>query len=288
LKALAQYVSPAVARELSLDRTRLRLGSERREMTVLFTDIAGFTDLSEGLPPDRLGDLLNFYLGKMSDVVLNLDGTLDKYIGDAIMAFWNAPLSQPDHALRACQVAMAMRELEKEIAPELARRGGAGMYTRIGVHTGPMAVGNLGSVDKFNYSVIGDAVNVGSRLEGANKLYGTRILLSEATHAHLADHVLARKIDVLRLKGKLEPITVYEPIARRSGATPLQVEQALLYEEALASLRAMQWDIAEQQFNNLLAKWPEDPPSKAMLKRIAAFREMGLTDWDGVYVAVEK
>jgi adenylate cyclase len=288
LRALSQYVSPAVATELSRNPSLLRLGNERREMTVLFSDIAGFTNLSEDLSPDRLGDLLNFYLGRMSEIVLKQDGTLDKYIGDSIMAFWNAPLTQPDHARRACQVAMAMRQCEDEIAAEIAGRGGGGMHTRIGVHTGPMAVGNLGSLEKFNYSVIGDAVNVGSRLEGANKLYGTRILLSDATVACVADHVLVRKIDVLRLRGRLAPVSVYEPLAEHGRATPGQIELVSRYEAASSHCRAMRWDLAEEQFNSLLAKYPDDPPAKVMLKRIAAFRKMRLTEWDGVFVDGEK
>ncbi|HEY8750766.1 MAG TPA: adenylate/guanylate cyclase domain-containing protein, partial [Tepidisphaeraceae bacterium] len=176
VKALSQYVSPQVAAQIDRDPSALTLSGERREMTVMFTDIQGFTDLSERLEDHKLTELLNYYLDEMSALVFANDGTVDKYIGDAIMSFWNAPITQPDHALRACRAALAMEQREREIQPRLEEMGAKGLLTRIGINTGPMVFGNMGSSQKFNYSVIGDAVNLGSRLEGANKFYGSRIL----------------------------------------------------------------------------------------------------------------
>ena len=182
LKALTQYLSPEVAAEIERNPSALKLGGQRRDMTVMFTDIQGFTDLSESMDSEKLSDMLNFYLGEMSALVLANNGTLDKYIGDAIMSFWNAPVLQPDHAKLACKAALAMHDREAEIRPQACRNGApAGMLTRIGINTGPMIFGNMGSPVKFNYSVLGDSVNLGSRLEGANKLYGSRILIAEST-----------------------------------------------------------------------------------------------------------
>ena len=152
LKALSQYLSPDVAAEISRNPDSLKLGGDRREMTVLFSDIQGFTDLSESMPSEKLSTVLNYYLGEMSGVILKEDGTLDKYIGDAIMSFWNAPLLQSTHAALACRAALAMRDREKEIQPELAALGAKGLLTRIGINSGPMVVGNMGSAQKFNSS----------------------------------------------------------------------------------------------------------------------------------------
>ncbi|HXE52503.1 MAG TPA: adenylate/guanylate cyclase domain-containing protein, partial [Tepidisphaeraceae bacterium] len=165
LKALSQYVSPAVAAEIDRDPSALKLGGERREMTVMFTDIQGFTDLSERLDEHKLTELLNFYLDEMSSLILANDGTLDKYIGDAIMSFWNAPIRQEEHAILACRAALALERREREIQPQLQQLGAIGLLTRIGINTGPMVFGNMGSRQKFNYSVLGDAVNLASRLE---------------------------------------------------------------------------------------------------------------------------
>jgi class 3 adenylate cyclase len=181
VKVFSQYVSPQMAAEIERDPARIRLSGDRQVMTVMFTDIAGFTTLSERLPDEVLTETLNFYFDQMSPLVFAEDGYLDKYIGDAIMGFWNAPLPQPDHAHRACRAALAMERRERAIQPEMVRRGVDECLTRIGINTGPMVVGDMGSRDRFNYTVLGDSVNLGARLEGANKFYGSRILMSQAT-----------------------------------------------------------------------------------------------------------
>jgi adenylate cyclase len=288
IRALSQYVSPHVADELSRNRSLLKIGSERREMTVMFTDIAGFTDLSEHLEPEQLGELLNYYLDEMSSVVLSVDGTLDKYVGDAIVTFWNAPLTQVDHASRACKAALAMRQREQDISETLNSMGGRGMYTRIGINSGTMAVGNMGSRRKFNYSVLGDAVNLGSRLESANKMYGTRILMSQSTADLVRGEFQIRKIDVLRVKGKLRPVAVYELISE-GPRDPNATKLVHLYEYAFERYQAQDWDTAEQYLLEIATKFPDDTPSKVLSGRVQAYRKSPPPPgWDGVYVALDK
>ena len=288
LKALSQYVSPAVAEQIAKDPSRLALGGERRDMTVMFTDIAGFTNLTETMEVEALSTMLNFYLDEMSGVVLSQDGTLDKYIGDAIMSFWNAPIDQADHALRACRAAIGMRDRERQIRPRLAELGATGMLTRIGLNSGPMAVGNMGSDRKFNYTVLGDSVNLGSRLEGANKFYGTQILLAQTTAELVKGRFAMRQVDVLRVKGKQRPMAVYELIAEGppDEATRQLIER---YESAFAAYQRQQWDEAEARLDELLRETPEDGPSVTLKARIAKFRAHPPgAGWDGVYEAKEK
>jgi adenylate cyclase len=289
LKALSQYVSPQVAAEIDRDPGALTLGGERREMTVMFTDIQGFTDLSERLEDHKLTELLNYYLDEMSRLVFANDGTLDKYIGDAIMSFWNAPLSQPDHAVRACRAALAMERREREIQPRLTEMGGTGLLTRIGISTGPMVFGNMGSSQKFNYSVVGDSVNLASRLEGANKFYGSRILISQPTAELVKDDFLLRKLDVLRVKGKLKPMAVYEVLGETVLVSAELRSRAQQYEEAFSQYQRRQWDNADSIVHEMLATFPDDAPAKALRQRIADLRDHDPgADWDGVFVAKGK
>jgi adenylate cyclase len=288
LKALSQYVSPAVAEEIARDPSKLSLGGVRREMTVMFTDIQGFTNLTETMAVEDLSRMLNYYLDEMSGVVLSEHGTLDKYVGDAIMSFWNAPVEQPDHAVRACRAALGMKRREEMIRAELAKLGATGMLTRIGLNTGAMAVGNMGSSQKFNYTVLGDSVNLGSRLEGANKFYGTQILLSESTAAVVRDRFAMRQLDVLRVKGKQQPMAVYELIAE--GAPDERARELIgRYERALCLYRKQRWDEAEAELRALRRAFPDDGPAAALAARIAKYRaDPPPADWDGVYEAKEK
>lgn len=288
LKALSQYISPAVAAEIDRDPGALKLGGERREMTVMFTDIQGFTDLSERLDEHTLTALLNYYLDEMSGLVLANDGTLDKYIGDAIMSFWNAPIRQADHAVLACRAALAMERREREIQPRLNELGAAGLLTRIGINTGPMVFGNMGSTQKFNYSVLGDAVNLASRLEGANKFYGSRILIAQPTADLVKDHFMLRQLDLLRVKGKLKPMAVYELLGEAGGDADLALRRDE-YEAAFQLYREQQWEPAHARLVALRDRFPNDGPAAALLERIVYLREHPpASDWDGVYVAKGK
>jgi len=288
LKALSKVVSPAVAEQLARDPQRLALGTVRTDLTVLFTDLANFTDLSESMDVQRLGNLLNRYLGEMSDQVLMNDGTLDKYIGDAIMCFWNAPLPQSDHAISACRAALAIARREREILEELKAYGVHRIFTRIGINTTSAAVGFVGSSHLFNYTALGDGVNLASRLEGANKLYGTRILISETTADLVKDTFLLRKIDVLRVKGKRRPVAVFELLAEKGEDGDLRplVEG---YEAALTMYQAQRWEDARNALLVLRDRFAEDGAIAALLKRVEHHSESPPpADWDGVYVAKDK
>ena len=289
LKAFAQSVSKEVADEIAKDPRKLGLGGQRRDMTVIFTDLANFTALTESIKDEKLTAVLQFYLEEMSGVVLSINGTVDKYIGDAIMAFWNAPTDQLDHATRACRTALEMRRREAIIQPRLREMsGGVDVYSRIGINSGSMFVGNLGSTFKFSYTVIGDSVNLASRLEGANKLYGTRIMVSETTAAAVADRFHLRKLDLLRVKGKQQPIAVFELLGERIGDSqpPPYVGR---YEAALALYQTAQFDRAWELLIALNKDFPDDGPTDTLLERVLDLRENPPgPDWDGVYVAKDK
>jgi adenylate cyclase len=288
LKALSQYISPEVAAEIDRNPGALKLGGERRDMTVMFTDIQGFTALSEQLDEHRLTTLLNYYLDEMSSLILSTNGTLDKYIGDAIMSFWNAPLYQPDHAILACRAALAMEKREREIQPRLKELGAMGMFTRIGINTGPMVFGNMGSSQKFNYSVLGDSVNLASRLESANKFYGSQILISQPTAEQVKDKLILRQVDLLRVKGKLIPMAVFEVMGEEPADADLLFRKTE-YEAAFGDYQRQNWDEAESHLTRLHEKFPMDGPASALLDRIAYLREHPPgADWDGVYVAKGK
>jgi adenylate cyclase len=292
LKALSKVVSPEVAGQLARDPQRLTLGTKRTEVTLLFTDLANFTDLSEGMDVQQLGEFMNLYLGEMSNEVLDQDGTLDKYIGDAIMCFWNAPLPQEDHAIRACRAALRMVQRESELQDQFAAKGTKRVLTRIGINTAGAAVGFVGSDHLFNYTALGDGVNLASRLEGANKLYGTRILLSENT-AKLVKHAFwLRKLDVLRVKGKKEPMSVYELRGERNGPAPETAgheEIIQRYEQAFVAYQAKDWPRAQALLLELCKEFGEDNASMALLHRV---REYALdppeSPWDGVYISKSK
>jgi adenylate cyclase len=290
LKALSKVVSPAVAEQLSRDPQKLALGTVRLPITLLFTDMAGFTAMSEAMDVQKLGKLLNRYLGEMSDQVLANQGTLDKYIGDGIMCFWNAPLPQVDHAARACRAALGIASRENEIRAELQSLGAPHVYTRIGINTTIAAVGFVGSSSLFNYTALGDGVNLASRLEGANKLYGSKILLAQSTADLVEDQFILRKLDLLAVKGKLQPIWVYQLLSERVAEKNEPIEYLVAaYESALADFQKQNWNLAQKQLLELLSRFADDEPSKALLRRIADLRENPPpADWNGVYTAKEK
>ncbi len=208
----ANYVSPKVVDELLKNPKMLELGGEDRIITVFFSDIRGFTTISEKLgEPQKLVRILNEYLSAMTDIILAYDGTLDKYVGDEIMAFWGAPTYQPDHAYLACKAALAQAMyLYKVLHPKWEREGKPLLRVGMGINTGKMTVGNMGSKRRMDYTLIGDEVNLGARLEGLNKIYGTTIIISESTYEYVKDKVIARELDITRVKGKLKPVRIYE------------------------------------------------------------------------------
>jgi adenylate cyclase len=249
---------------------------------VLFSDIRGFTTISEGMAPEALVELLNAFLGDMTEVIFRYDGMLDKYIGDAIMAVWGAPLPQADHAARACQAALAMLARLHALTEQWRERGWPPLQIGVGVNSGPMVFGNMGSADHLSLTVIGDEVNLGSRLEGLSKLYRANIIASEATIKGAGEVVVARELDLVRVKGKRLPVRIFEilaPGSERAQWQPL-VEQ---FAAGIAAYRERRWEEGIALFGAILAARPDDGPAQLYLQRC---REMVDTppgpDWDAV------
>ena len=282
------YLSEAVMTEMLEHPEHLKLGGEKRELTVLFSDIRGFTSIAERTAPEALVRFVNGYLTPMTDIVFDEGGTLDKYIGDAVMAFWGAPVAQEDHALRACRAAMRfLRELER-LQPQWVAEGVGEVEIGVGINTGPMVVGNMGSAARFDYTVMGDAVNLASRLEGANKLFGTRVLLSEETHAKVRDEVCARRLGAVRVRGKQKPTQVYE-LRHLGPPTPTEAQAVAHFEAGVEAFSAKEFEQAERHFQALLRIWPEDGPARRYLDEVAFLRlSPPGADWDGASTGVVK
>jgi adenylate cyclase len=289
--AFARYVSPKVVRQILADPARLALGGERREVTLFFSDLQGFTSISEGMSPQELVAFLNEYTTLMADTITGpgIDGTIDKYIGDSVMAFWGAPVPQPDHARRGLLAALACQERLRPFCDGLVARGGPRLITRIGLNSGACVVGNMGSRDRFDYTAIGDTVNQASRLEGINKVYGTLIIASESTWQGAGGAAFGRLLDRVRVKGKAEPVAIFEAMAV-SGAESAQMRAlAAAYAEALAAYQAQQWPRTIELAAAILADAPGDGPSKTLIERARAFiAEPPPADWDGVWTLKTK
>ncbi|MBI5614361.1 adenylate/guanylate cyclase domain-containing protein [Candidatus Gottesmanbacteria bacterium] len=285
-KAFSYYVSEPVLQEILKDPKKLTLGGERKQITVLFSDIAGFTSISETLEPDVLAGIMNEYLTRMTRIVFSNNGVLDKYIGDAVMAFWNAPISNTDHAFLACKTAIEMQKEIVRFAKDLKEIDGKKFHVRIGMHTGDMVVGNMGSESRFDYTLLGDNVNLGSRLEGINKQYGTSIIISEDTYVLVKDRVQARKLDTVAVKGKKLGVTLYELV----GFTDVkaETEKVTLYEKALDFYMNGKFKEAYKAFSSLKKIYPEDGPTQAIQARLAVYVKHPPKHWDGVYHAESK
>ncbi len=265
-ETFAQYVPHEIV-DLMLDSGEMpRFGGEHRVMTVLFSDIRGFTTYCEMRSPEEVVEQLSEYLTAMVEVVFEHGGTLDKFVGDEIMALYGAPYYFDDHALRACRTAIGMLERLRDLHKKWEAEGKPLLRFGVGINTGRMIVGNLGSKQLLDYTVIGDNVNIGARLEGTNKRYGTSILISESTYEEVAGQVIAREIDMVRVKGKTQPLRIYELLALGDGAVHLE-EKASRFEEALQLYRQRRWAEALQQFYKLLREFPDDGPSRVYVER---------------------
>lgn len=282
--AFSRYISEKVVDELIAKPELLKLGGEERIITVLFSDLADFTTMSEKMPPADLVHLLNIYLTEMTDLVLEQGGIIDKYEGDAIMAEFGAPLSMPDHADMAVLTGLRMQKRLEGLNKEWKKNRLPEISCRIGINTGPMIVGNMGSNQVFDYTVIGDSVNLASRLEGANKRYRTRLMVSEYTHGYVTpDRFKTRVLDVIRVKGKSEPVKVFEVYAESSEVISHEAETYYrLYEEAFESYLSRDFAVANEKFKNALNYRKNDPAATEMLARIDAIHPEDLpSDWDG-------
>jgi len=283
-KTFSQYLSPGVIALIDEDPQKyIRPGGEEKELTVMFSDIRGFTSISEGLTSNELVTLLNEYLSAMTGVLFKNLGTLDKYIGDAIMAFWGSPYPQQDHAYRACACALEMLVMLEQLNGKWAAQGRKQVAIGIGLNTGPVSVGNMGSDKRLSWTVMGDNVNLASRLEGMTKQYRREIVISENTYRQVKDQFVCRELDKIRVKGRKLPVTIYElmgPMAERSRFEPLLTR----FNHGLTAYRTQDWRTATGELGELLAEFPDDGPTQILLDRAIEFaaRPPEL-DWDGVY-----
>jgi len=290
-----RYLAPSVVEELTKNPEMVKLGGESLQMTAFFSDIQGFSTISEKLGSAQLlVELLNDYLSVMAHVIESYEGTVDKYEGDAIIAFWGAPVHFPDHAVKACFACLEQQVKLAELREKWKKEGGwpeivHNARVRMGLNTGEMVVGNMGSAGRMNYTIMGDAVNLASRLEGANKPYGTFIMISEYTYAAAKDHIEVRELDSLRVVGKTEPVRVYELLARKGQLEPQKQQLVSIYNEGLVAYRAREWDISIEKFSKALQLDPYDGPSKAYRSRCEDFKlEPPGPEWDGVYTLKSK
>lgn len=286
-KAFSFYLSEEILKEIIANPKKLALGGERKEISVLFSDIAGFTSISEKLEPETLAQMLNNYLTEMTTIVFEHNGVLDKYIGDAVMAFWGAPLADSEHALNACKTAVIMQKRVKEIEKSWRDEMGIDLGIRIGINTGDMVVGNMGSHMRFDYTLIGDGVNLGARLEGINKEYGTEITISQGTYEKVKDEVVARKIDTVAVKGKSKGVVIYElrGIGAPSGPDRKFLER---FEKARIEYEKGNFKKALERFQDFLKKHPDDTPSKVYVERLKILTRERPKDWDGIFKATSK
>lgn len=265
-RVLELYLSPALATYVSDHPEMLKLGGEKSDRTVLFSDIRDFTPIAEKMSPDQLVELLNLYLSAMTDIVFDEDGMLDKYIGDAVMAVWGAPIPQADHAVRACRAAVTMIESLVDLNRRWTERGWPPIHIRVGLNSGPMVFGNMGSSGHLSLTVMGDHVNLGARLEGLNKRYGSTIMASEWTVAEAGDTITVRELDVVRVKGKEQSVRVFE-ILGDGGAAEKWRPLIEPFERGLAAYRERDWEAAITAFELAMQTRPDDGPSGVYLRR---------------------
>ncbi len=286
--AFQYYLTPSVINEILKDPSKLKLGGEKMNLTVLFSDIRGFTSVSEKLSPEELVHLLNEYLTAMTGVVFKYDGLLDKYMGDAIMAVFGAPLPQDDHPVSACRSALGMMDELRKLQKKWADESRPVLDIGIGMNSGEMVVGNMGSDMRFDYTVMGDNVNLGSRLEGINKEYGTNIIISEYTYNEVKDKFLCRELDFVRVKGKELPVRIFELLGER-GDVENRKEFVELFEEGLVKYRQGKWDEAVTFFEEVLSVHQGDPPSELYIRRCRELKKNPPDGkWDGVYIMTKK
>lgn len=278
-----QYVPPELVDEMARNPGNYSMDGRKAELTVLFSDVRGFTTISEGLQPDQLATLMNLYLGAMTEVIRHHRGTLDKYIGDAIMAFWGAPVADAEHARRAVASALEMQDALQVLNQDLLAKGWPELKIGVGVNTGTMTVGDMGSRVRKAYTVMGDAVNLGSRLEGITKQYGVGILVGEGTRDLVRKDFVFREIDLVKVKGKDKPVAIYEPLGVE-GAVPEEVLDAnKLWNQALRAYRAQDWDQAEVALLNLTRSAPHYL-YETYMERIAHYRKNPpAAGWDGAW-----
>jgi adenylate cyclase len=285
-----RYVDKAVVRQIMENPSLVKLGGEEREITTMFADIEGFTGMAEKMGPQNTVGMLNSYLTEMSNVIIEEYGTIDKYIGDSIMAFWGAPLDDSDHAFNACRAALNMQRKLLALHTKWIHYGRPVVNQRIGINTGKAVVGNMGAEARLNYTAVGDAVNLASRLEGVNKEYGTRLLMSEHTYRRVHDKILSREMDLVVVVGKTEPIRIYELIALADEVQTDATKRFLeYYHNGLDAYKKRAWKSAIDQFQQALTIRKDDIVSNLYIQRSLLFTDNPPPDdWNGVFVMTKK
>jgi adenylate cyclase len=291
--AFGQYLSPEVIRRLLVNPQLVE--PRKTEITVMFSDIRGFTTISEKLDAQDLALFLNSYLSDMTKIVFDTQGTLDKYIGDAVMALWGAPIEEPEHAANACSASLTMMKTVHAMQKQWEAEGKPRLDIGIGLNTGPASVGNMGSALHHAYTALGDTVNLSSRLEGLNKEYGTHILVNESTYAAVKDAgFLFRELDIIRVKGKLQPVTIYELLGKLADLQQdpkfTELQQRLREFAAARELyRRRDWGQAQHALQNILDRTPDDGPSRMYWKRCQEYLfDEPPVGWDGVFTMTHK
>lgn len=288
--AFSQFVNKNVVDDLLADPTKLKLGGEKKNCSVFFSDVAGFTTISEQLEPEKLVYLLNAYLTDMTNIIFENDGMIDKYIGDAIMAVYGAPVSTGNHAVQSCRSALQQQKRILSLKEELMAEGYPELLARMGINTGDMVVGNMGSQDYFNYTVMGDTVNLAARLEPANKDYDTLIMIGANTYDMAKDEIYSRQLDLMVVKGKTEPIRVYELMGMKDEPFEEELKNVIEHFNTGYELYLnRQWQDAISTFEKALNIRPDDGPSKLYVERCIAYAENEPdAGWTGVYTKTSK
>ena len=280
LRALEKYVPTRLVRVLLESGEEPRLGGRSEEVTVFFSDLKGFSTLAEGMPPGELAEELGAYLGLVAETITEAHGTVDKYVGDAVMAFWNAPRPVPDHPHVAVTAALRALERVREWDPRDR------FHTCIGIHTAEVSVGNFGSADRLNYTVMGDGVNLASRLEGVNRRYGTQVLVSDEVFSRLRGRIECRRIDRIAVKGRAGSTLIYEPLGLAGSVDAARLARARRYEEALDRYFARDFAGAAALLGDLIG---EDGAARTLHDRARRYQESPPpADWDGVHALSEK
>jgi adenylate cyclase len=278
-----KYVSPVVIENLIKNPDKINLGGEKKNITLFFSDIRGFTSISEKLDPEELVSLLNEYLTEMTSIIIKDQGLVDKYMGDGIMAFWGAPLDQKNHAEMACSSSLEMMDKLKDLQKKWKKEGIPSFNIGIGLNSGDAIVGNMGSSTRFDYTAMGDNVNLASRMEGLNKVYGTNIIISEKTHKIVKDKFESRKLDAVKVKGKKKPILIYELISHKDNTSKKQRDFIKLYETGLEFYFKKKWKESIKSFQASI-KLIDDNASNIFITRCQEFlKNPPSKDWDGVW-----
>ena len=279
----SRYMSEDLVRELEAHPERAKLGGVRQHITIFFSDLANFTGLCEQSTPENIVGLLNEYFTVMTEIILEAKGVIDKYQGDGIMAFWGAPVLVQDHAVMACLAALRCQQNMKSINRRREKDGQSPLHMRIGLHSGEAIVGNMGSARRFDYTIVGDNVNVASRLEGLNRSFGTDIIISETTREQAGGRIVARELDLIAVKGRERPIRIFQLLGEKDQIAESDERGKMLFEEGLGLYRMRRFGEAQTRFEDAVRINPGDQPARAFVRRCQDLRATPPPpDWDGV------